>query len=62
MPFFRSRAFAAYLVGIACVAAGAQVSSLLHSMWPLALGASTAVMTTWGLIKALRARRRPGHG
>jgi hypothetical protein len=60
MSFFRSKAFVLYLVGLLCVAAGAQISSLTHSMFPLAVGAAAAVMTTLGLVKAVRARHRQG--
>ncbi len=58
MSLLRHRAFVLYLVGIVCVAAGAQLSALTHSMLPLALGAAAAVMTTFGLVRAIRARRR----
>lgn len=57
-PLFRHPAFHRYLLGIACVAGGAELSSRTQSMLPLALGAATAVMTTLGAIRAIRAGRQ----
>lgn len=56
MNLLRSKAFRTYLLGLACVAAGAQVSSMTGSMLPLAMGAASAVLATAGLVRAIRAR------
>jgi hypothetical protein len=61
MTFLRSKPFLLYLGGLGAVAAGAGVSAALHSMWPLALGSSFAVLCTAGLVKALRRRTIRGR-
>lgn len=58
MHLLRSRAFRHYLLGLLCVAAGAQVSSMTQSMLPLAMGGATAVLATWALVREIRARPR----
>jgi hypothetical protein len=57
MSVLRGKAFRHYLFGIACVAVGAQISSMTNSMLPLAMGSAVAIMTTLGLVKAIRARK-----
>lgn len=44
-----------YGVGLLCVVAGAGVTGVLGSMWPLALGSSAAVMATAARVRDIRA-------
>ena len=46
-----------YLLGILCVVAGAGFTSLVGSMWPLAMGSSVAVMCTARWVGVIRERK-----
>lgn len=58
--FLRNPAVRLYLLGILCVVAGAGFTSLVGSMWPLAMGSSVAVMCTakWVMVICERAAVR----
>lgn len=58
MSILRTPAFRSYLLGLGSVAVGAGASAVVESMWPLALGASFAMMATVGLVREIRRRRR----
>lgn len=61
LPMLPKSAFRQYALGLCCTVAGAAVTSLTGSMWPLALGAAVSVMCTVTWVRAVRqgaARRR----
>lgn len=70
MSFVRRPVLRSYGLGLLCVVVGAGATSLVGSMWPLALGSSVAVMCTAALVRDIRrqaaarraAARRPPAG
>lgn len=48
-----------YLAGQGAIVLGAGLSSWTHSLWPLALGASAALMWTGTLVRDLLRKGRP---
>lgn len=59
MSIIRTKAFIHYVIGILCVGLGAEVSSRMDSMLPLAMGSAMALMVTAGLVRAIRSRKQP---
>ena len=57
MSPLRSRVFRHYLSGLLCTFAGAWLTEVTGSLWPLALGAAVLVMCTLPLVKAVWADR-----
>ena len=66
----RTAGLRCYGLGLLCVMGGAGLTSLVGSMWPLALGSSAAVLCTVALVRDIRCRaaarrdaaRRSGPG
>ena len=56
MSLLHSHVLREYIVGLLAVAAGAAFTDLTGSFWPLALGASLAVIRTGALVQPVRAR------
>lgn len=56
MSLLHSPVLRDYVVGLLAVVAGAAFSEVTGSHWPLALGASLAVLRTGALVQAVRAR------
>lgn len=54
MSWLRRPACRSYGFGLLCVMGGAGVTSMVGSMWPLALGSSVAVMCTAALVRDIR--------
>ncbi|CAN5784980.1 hypothetical protein BH11PSE8_BH11PSE8_33180 [soil metagenome] len=53
MQASKLRAFRTYSIGTGCTFAGAWLTGVVGSMWPLALGASAALLCTAPLVKAI---------
>ena len=53
----RSRVFRHYLGGLLCTFAGAWLTELSGSLWPLACGSAVLLMCTLPLVKAAWAHR-----
>lgn len=58
MSLLRSTAFRHYGLGMCCTVAGAGLTEITSSWWPLALGASVLVMSTVHWVRAVRERAR----
>lgn len=57
MSPLRSRVFRHYLCGLLCTFAGAWLTELTDSLWPLACGSAVLLMCTLPLVKAAWAYR-----
>lgn len=56
MSLLHSPVLRDYAVGLLAIVAGAAFTEFTGSFWPLALGASLAVLRTAALVQAVRAR------
>ena len=61
MSLLRSRVFRHYLSGLLCTFAGAWLTEVTGSLWPLAFGAAVLLMCTLPLVKAAWAHRPAGE-
>ncbi len=56
MSLLHSHVLREYAVGLLAIVAGAAFTDATGSFWPLALGASLALVRTAALVQAVRAR------